>query len=149
MSLRDKNRRFETIQISSRIAKDLVLELKRQAKQRQTTESSILEAALETFFNQTEHASVIDRRLNKLQEQNGEMKRELQILLETVATFVKVYLAHTPEIQASQKQLFEENSLPRFERFIRLIVRSLENETLFRQAIDEKMMPHQDFNRES
>ena len=148
MTLGKDSRRSETAQIHPRIARGLALELKRQARQRRTPESGIVEAALKTFLSQTEHEAVIDRRLNKLQKQLEKMRREQQILLETVATFVKVYLAHTPEIPDTQKSLSEEKGLRRFERFIGIIANAFENETLFREAIDERIMTEKDFEKE-
>lgn len=148
MTLGKDSRRSETAQIHPRIARSLVLELKRQARQRRTPESGIVEAALKTFLSQTEHEAVIDRRLNKLQKQLEKMRREQQILLETVATFVKVYLAHTPEIPDLQKPFSEEKGLQRFERFIGIIANAFENETLFREAINERILTEKDFERE-
>lgn len=147
MSLKNKNRRFETTKICPRIANGLVLELKQQAKQRKTTESSLLEAALKTFLSQTEHESVMDRRLNKIQSQNEEIRREQQILLETLAAFVKVYLGHTPEIPESQKRLAEENALERFKRFATLVSSAFENETWFGETVKERIMAKKDFTK--
>ena len=148
MTLGKDNHRSETTQIHPRIPRGLALELKLQARKRKIPESGITEAALRIFLSQTEHEAVIDRRLNKLQKQLEKMTREQKILLETVATFVKVYLAHTPEIPDAQKSFSEEKGLVRFERFIRLISNAFENETLFMEAIDERIVKEKDFEKE-
>lgn len=132
------NRRFETKQIHPRIDKELVQELKRESRQRKKPESVIVEAALKIFFSQTEHEAVIERRLNKLQIQSEKLLEEQQCLLETLATFVKVYLAHTPAIPDSHKAASEEGAVQRFERFVQLVSRALENKTLFKNAIEEQ-----------
>lgn len=140
-------RRSQTTQIHPRVSKTLVLELKLQARRRRTSVSNIIEAAVMTFLNQKEHESVIDRQLEKLQDQNGKIKRELQILIETQAAFMKVYLAHTPEIPESQKRAAEENSLRRFERFIALVANTFKDEQLFQEAVEEKILTKEDFGR--
>ena len=148
MSLGKKNRRFETLKISPRIAKNLVFELKLQAKQRRTTESGLIEAALRTFLSQTEHESVIDRRLNKVQEQNEKIKLEQRILLETLAAFVKTYFMHTVEIPYAQKLFSEEKDLVRFEQFMVIIANAFKNETLFMEVIDERIVTEKDSGNE-
>ena len=141
--------RSVTTQIHPRITKGLVSEIKLEARRRRTSGSDIVEAAIKTFLNQTEHEAVIDHRLDKLQKQLEKMRLEQQILLETMATFVKVYLAHAPEVPETQKQSAEEKGLKRFERFTELIAHAFENETLFRGVIEEKIMTPKDFEKEA
>lgn len=138
-------RRSETTQIHPRISKALAPELKLEARRRRTSKSDIVDAALKTFLNQTEHESVIDRRLNNLQEQLERITREQKMLLETLATFIKVYLAHTAEFPEAQKPLLEEKGLKRFEKFMGLLAHTFDNETLFGEAIKERIMNQKDF----
>lgn len=145
MTLGRDTRRSETSQIHSRISRSLVLELKLQARRRKTSVSDIVEAAVMTFLNQTEHEAVIDHRMDKHQKQLEKVSREQQILLETMATFVKVYLAHTPEFPEAQKALLEEKGLKRYEKFIGLVAHAFENEILFRETIEERIMTKKDF----
>lgn len=141
------SRRSETTQIHPRISKGLVSELKLQARRRRTSETDIVEAAVKTFLDQTEHESVIDRRLNKLQEQSEKMSREHQVLLETLATFVKVYLAHTPEVPEAQKPFLEEKGLKRFDQFIGLVAQAFEDQILFRERIEDRILTKEDFSK--
>lgn len=129
MSPGKDKRRFETQQIHPRIAKELVQELKRESRQRKKPESVIVEAALKIFLSQTEHEAVIERRLSTLQNQIERLLQEQQCLLETLTTFVKVYLVHTPAIVDSQKSSAEQGAIERFDRFIELVARGLERKT--------------------
>lgn len=131
--------------IHLRVSESLAKELKSQAKLRNTSRDAIAEAALKTFLSQTEHQAVIDRRLNKLQRQNEKLAQDIQILLETVATFAKIYLVHTPEIPLEQKKRMEDKGADRFEKFVHLISRAMQNDHLFRSVIDERIMEKQDF----
>lgn len=145
MTLGRDTRRSETTQINPRIARSLVLELKLQAKRRRTSVSDIVEAAVVTFLNQTEHEAVIDHRMDKLQKKLEAMNLEQKMLLETLVTFIKVYLAHTAEFPEAQKPLLEEKGLKRFEKFIGLVAQAFENEVLFREKIEERILTQKDF----
>ena len=139
--------KLKKVQIHPRVSSPIANELKRQAKQRDTPESAIVEAALKTFLSQTEHEAVIDRRLNKLQKQIERLSQDQQITLETLATFAKVYLIHTPELPLEQKKSAEDNGANRFEKFVRLISRAMSNKHLFREAVDERIVQESDFNQ--
>ena len=77
------------------------------------------------------------------------MRHEQQIHIETLATFVKVYLAHTPEIPEGQKRALESRSAERFERFIDVVAKAFEKENQFREAVEEKAMTVGDFSLEA
>lgn len=139
--------KIKKVQLNSRVPTALASELKLQARLRNTTESLIVESALKTFLGQTEHQAVIDKRLNKLQKQLDDLAREQQLTLETLATFAKVYLIHTPEIPNSQKEQAEDFGMKRFNKFIQLISKALSSRRLFRDAVDDQIMEESDWKQ--
>ncbi|MBL4819113.1 MAG: hypothetical protein JKY15_07815 [Deltaproteobacteria bacterium] len=62
---------------------------------------------------------------------------------------MKVYLAHTPEIPEGQKKSLESRSADRFERFIDVVAKAFEKESLFKEAVEERVMTLRDFRPEA
>jgi len=140
-----KGKGLERKRVYSRISASVSSELKRVSAQRGVPECAIVEAALKTFLSQTEHEAVIAKRLNRLQRQYERIHRDQRVLIETLATFVKVYLAHTPAIPEEKKKEMEKKAGIRFDRFVQILSRTFENSDSFLAQMDEKVLSLSDF----
>lgn len=127
------------------VPKYIAAELRRTATMRRTTISAIATAAFKETLENSEGDSVIDKRLNRLQRQYERTHREQQILTETLASFVKVYLAHTPIISDEQKADAERYGAERFEKFLGIIRRAFTENHTFVEMVEEKEFTEEDF----
>lgn len=134
-----------TGKLNHRVPQSLIDEMRKTARERGTAQGSVLEAAMRMYFSETEHEAVLDRRLNKLQKQIERLTKEQQLTLETLACFIQLYLAHTPEIPLERKEEMEENVAERLDKVVNKITRAVSRKTLFRNLIDEKILSEIDF----
>ena len=132
-------------QVCLRLPTHIIDELRRTARMRRTSQSAIVETALKNLLSETEHGDVVERRLNRLQRQYEGMRGEQKMLLETLATFIKVYLTHTPAISSGQKQEAESLGAQRFERFVQIIQGALGSEQGFADLLSEQVFEEDDF----
>ena len=125
---------------------DVVFEdLKRTSKTRRLTYSTIVTTVLKGGLRQSENDEVIDRRLNRMQRQYERMHKDQQILTETLASFVKVYITHTPIISAEQREEAERHGDERFERFLGMVEQAINDGKTFADLVKEKVFKEKDF----
>lgn len=123
-------------------------EIKRTAKMRCLTRSGVVETWVKTAMSQTENDAVIDRRLNRLQRQYERMHQDHQILTETLAAFVKNYLAHMQIVSPEQRKETERLGDQRFKQFLVLVQEAFKEGVLFADLVKEKIFSEEDFEQE-
>jgi hypothetical protein len=85
------------------------------------TESSVAEAALKSYLDGVSDQTLLMRRLDRLGRAIRRLERDNEILLETLATFVRTWMAHTPAIPADQQDAARAIASARYRRFIDVV----------------------------
>lgn len=94
------------------------LELRKRIRQYATkkgvSESSVANAALIRYLDDTNDAPLILRRLHKIDDNLERSRRDNDVLSEAFAVFVQLWFAHTPRLADSEKPGAEHSALRRF-----------------------------------
>jgi len=134
-----KDKRLTTTQIHPRIDNLLAEELRRMAKLRNTTESSIVEESIRVFLSQTDSETLIIKRLERVSRQLTRFSKDQELLSETLATFIKVYLTLTPDLESNQKSSAESRGVQRFERFLSIVSKAFIDDKRFGPMVEDKI----------
>ncbi|KAB2726489.1 ribbon-helix-helix protein, CopG family [Brucella anthropi] len=116
---------------------DQVAEL---AARKKITRSSIVEAALESFFspdNSQMQEAALARRLDRLSRQVARIERDLGISAETLALFVRFWLTVTPPIAPEAYSAAQAKGRERFEGFVDTLGKHLQSGRSFLKDIPE------------
>jgi hypothetical protein len=86
---------------------------------RGVTESAIVEAALRQYLDGTSDKTLLLRRLDRLGRAVERDHRDLEILTETFAVFMRLWFAHTPTIPEDAKQAARMTAEARYRQFVK------------------------------
>jgi hypothetical protein len=106
-----------TLYLSDDVAARLALAAKRPGANR----SAIADAALDRFLNpeRDPHGdAALIRRLDRLTSQLGRLDRDIAIITETIALFVRYYLTITPPLPSGDQDAARALGRERFEMFV-------------------------------
>jgi hypothetical protein len=85
---------------------------------KQVTESSVVEDALRAFFADTRDSVLLMRRLDRNDRNVERARKDLGLLAELVASFVRVWYAHTPALQPTDKDAAQRMAKLRYDQLI-------------------------------
>jgi predicted DNA-binding protein len=86
------------------------------------TSSMVVQEALRKHLDRTGDLTLLFRRLDKLGRAVDRVHRDLEFLSEGFAVFVRLWFAHTPDIEASAKDTARRSAESRFGKFIEYVV---------------------------
>jgi len=69
------------------------------------TESSVVEAALMEYLDQSSDRKLLLRRLGRVERAQDRHRRDIAVVLETLGAFVFDWMAHTPEVPRGSERL--------------------------------------------
>jgi hypothetical protein len=114
------------------------------AAQRGLTKSSIVEAALASFLSPDaadRREAVFVRRLDRMTRQIERLERDLTIGVETLALFVRFWLAVTPPLHESAQPAAKAQGSERYEAFIETLGRRLQQGRSLVREVSEEIYP--------
>lgn len=106
-----------SVYLSDNVAQRLALAAKRPG----TNKSAIVDAALDRFLNPERDPSgdaALVRRLDRMSRQLDRVDRDLGIMAETVALYVRYYLTITPPLPSGDQDAARALGRERFEMFV-------------------------------
>jgi hypothetical protein len=80
--------------------------------------SSVIEAALRQYLDETSDKTLILRLLGRLARAQVRTQRDLEVLSEAFAVWVRVWFAHTPRIDDGAMELARRTAESRYARFV-------------------------------
>lgn len=120
---------------------DVLKLLKNEANDRRTSQQSILESALRERYIPADtegEIALVLRRITKVDSKLKTLDRELEIIAETIALFIRTWLAYTDEVPESRREETQFKGQRRFEKFlINLSKRITVGQSLFSDLPDE------------
>ena len=84
--------------------------------------STVVQAALRQYLDRTSDTTLILRRLDRLGRADARAHRDLELLSEAFAVWVKVWFAHTPCITDDAQESARRTAESRFAQFIEHVV---------------------------
>ena len=110
------------------------------AARRHQSQSMIAEAAIASFLSPDDverREAIIARRLDQLDRRMGRTERDIGIAVETLAVFIRFWLATTPALPEPAAQAAKAKVGERYEGFITALGRRLAQGPKLRQEIPE------------
>ena len=110
------------------------------AARRHQSQSMIAEAAIASFLSPDDaerREAIIARRLDQLDRHMGRTERDIGIAVETLAVFIRFWLATTPALPEPAAQAAKAKVGERYEGFITALGRRLAQGPKLRQEIPE------------
>lgn len=119
---------MKKVRLSVYLDPDLAKELADYAAHRRASRSMVAEAAIASFLSPDaaeRQEAVLARRLDRISRQLERLERDTGIGVETLALFVRFWLAATPQLPVEQQDAAQAKGLERYERFVAALGRRL------------------------
>ncbi|MCR5857391.1 CopG family transcriptional regulator [Mesorhizobium sp. J428] len=132
--------RKKKAQISVYIDPDIMTMLADYAARREQSQSMIAEAAIASFLSPDDaerREAAVAKRLDQLDRRMTRLERDIGISVETLAIFVRFWLATTPALPEPAAQAARAKAGERYETFITALGRRLAKGPKLRQEISE------------
>jgi hypothetical protein len=84
--------------------------------------SAVVQAALRQYFDRTSDTALILRRLDRLGRADARAHRDLELLSEAFAVWVRLWFAHTPSVSDDAKEPARRTAERRFAQFVEHVV---------------------------
>ena len=108
----------ESNRIRPYLSPELHKRFKRYCKAQGLSESSVVESALQEYLEETKDMTLLLRRLDRQQRAIGRVQRDFDVFSEAFAVYVQLYFAHTPEVEANEKEAAKHHGLRRYDQFV-------------------------------
>ncbi|MDZ5698719.1 CopG family transcriptional regulator [Chelativorans sp. M5D2P16] len=132
--------RKKKAQVSVYLDPDIMTMLVDYAARREQSQSMIAEAAIASFLSPDDaerREAAIVKRLDQLDRRMTRLERDVGISVETLAIFVRFWLATTPALPEPTAQAARAKAGERYEAFITALGRRLARGPKLRQEISE------------
>jgi hypothetical protein len=114
--------------LSVYLAPDIMAQLAELADRKRQPKSLIAEAAIMSFMTPDDddrREAVVTRRLDLLTRQGERLERDLSVVAETLALFIRFWLTVTPQLPQSAQAAAQATGRERFESFLEALGRRL------------------------
>jgi len=121
-----------TTKIGVYLTDDVAKQLRVAVRRPGVTKSSIVNAALRRFLDPApvkEHGEEVLERLRRLAKKHRQLHREVQILVEMMALFVRYFLTINPPLPESEQNAAEMRGRERYAVFVRQIARRITSDS--------------------
>ncbi|BCG86601.1 hypothetical protein MesoLj113c_27110 [Mesorhizobium sp. 113-3-9] len=139
------------VQISVYLDPAVMAALREYAARRDRSQSLIAEAAITSFLSpdaDAQREAAISRRLDRIDRRIARLERDAGISIETLAVFIRFWLATTPALPEPMAQAARAKASERYEAFVAALGRRLAKGTTLRQEIPEDVAPSSDAERQ-
>jgi hypothetical protein len=82
------------------------------------SESALVKSALEQYLDGTADATLVLRRLDRLGRAGARTQRDLELLSEAFAVYIRVWFAHTPNVPEDAKPGARRHAEGRYQQFV-------------------------------
>ena len=135
--------RKKKAQISAYLDQDVMKMLSDYAARRDLSQSLVVEAAVASFLSpdaDERREAAITKRLDQIDRRMTRLERDLGISVETLAIFVRFWLATTPALPEPAAQAARAKAGERYDAFVTALGRRLAKGPKLRQEISEDVL---------
>lgn len=135
------------VQISVYLDPAVMAALLEYAARRDRSQSLIAEAAIASFLSpdaDAQREAAVSRRLDRIDRRIARLERDLGLSIETLAVFIRFWLATTPALPEPMAQAARAKASERYEAFVSALGRRLAKGPALRQEIPEDVTPPSD-----
>jgi hypothetical protein len=118
----DAKRKVRRVRVYTRLTDTLRDQITGYCKASGIAERAVFEAALEQYIHGTSDLTLVLRRLDRLGRADERMQRDLELLSEAFAVFVRLWFAHTPSVPADAKPVARSTAESRYRQFVEHVV---------------------------
>ncbi|MCR9059499.1 MAG: CopG family transcriptional regulator [Rhodobacteraceae bacterium] len=132
--------RKKKAQISAYLDQDVMKMLSDYAARRDLSQSLVFEAAIASFLSpdaDERREVAITKRLDQIDRRMTRLERDLGISVETLAVFVRFWLATTPALPEPAAQATRAKACERYDAFVTALGRRLAKGPKLRQEVSE------------
>ena len=132
------------VQISVYLDPAVMATLLEYAARRGHSQSLIAEAAIASFLSpdaDAQREAVLSKRLDRIDRRIERLERDVGISIETLAVFIRFWLATTPALPEPMAQAARAKANERYEAFVSALGRRLVKGPSLRQEIPEDVTP--------
>lgn len=135
--------RKKKAQISAYLDQDVMKMLSDYAARRDLSQSLVVEAAVASFLSpdaDERREAAFTKRLDQIDRRMTRLERDLGISVETLAIFVRFWLATTPALPESAAQAARAKAGERYDAFVTALGRRLAKGPTLSQEISEDLI---------
>lgn len=139
--------RKKKAQISAYLDQDVMKMLSDYAARRDLSQSLVVEAAVASFLSpdaDERREAAVTKRLDRIDRRMTRLERDLGISVETLAIFVRFWLATTPALPEPAAQAARAKAGERYDAFVTALGRRLAKGQTLRQEISEDVLSEPD-----
>ena len=114
--------RHERVRIHPYVDRELAKRLAEYGAASGIASSAVVQAALRQYFDRTSDTALILRRLDRLGRGDARAHRDLELLSEAFAVWVRLWFAHTPSVSDDAKESARRTAERRFAQFVEHVV---------------------------
>ncbi|MER8779195.1 CopG family transcriptional regulator [Mesorhizobium sp. M0977] len=136
--------RRKKTKVSVYLDPDIMTMLVDHAARRDQSQSMIAEAAIASFLSPDDaerREAIVSKRLDQIDRRMTRLERDIGIAVETLAVFIRFWLATTPALPEPAAQAARAKAAERYEGFVTALGRRLAQGPKLRQEISEDMNP--------
>ena len=116
---------MNAVRIQPYVSDNTYKQLKKESRLPGRTVSSIIEAALQEYFDDAKDFPLVLRRLDRIQRAIERVERDQQMLTEAFAVFVQIWFAHTPKIDSDSKNAAQRQAMDRYNQFVDFVAKKI------------------------
>lgn len=113
----NRRERVRRTQVHPYLPTELGKRLRVFAAGKGSSQGSVIEAALTRYFDDANEGAVIIRRLDRLTRAVARVHRDVTVVADALAIYVRLWLAHTPPVIDADKPRAERSAAARFAQF--------------------------------
>ena len=100
------------------VLRELAQRIAKHAATHGTTDSAVVEAAVKQYLDGTSDKTLLFRRLDRLGRAVARIQRDMELLTEAFAIWVRLWFAHTPSIPEDAKRGARALAESRYRQFV-------------------------------
>jgi len=131
-----------TRQVKVRVGPELRSHINRYCAAHNLTQQALMEAALKEYLTNTSPYESLMRRLDRHSQQLEQGRHAVLTLTEAFAAFVRLWLAHTPEVPGREAANVWRAAQPRYRRFIAHVAKRLHADDAFYLELNARTTAH-------
>lgn len=126
------------------LSDDLLAQFKKYCATANATESSVVEEALQRFFDDRYDVQLLLRRLDRHGRSIDRIKRDVDFFAQAFSVFVQVWFAHTPKLPDDARPAANSIAQKRYGDFVDYVARSCASGEKFFELLTQDVAASED-----